>query len=96
MGIKTHSVNKVADMVYLSSPLLQLGSGGGLRMRLVALPSSTCFTFCPKSSELSVSPWLLFRGLMATNIQACVGRQGFHDYDDDDNDADSDDHDDDH
>ena len=40
-------------------------------MRFVALPSSTCFTFCPKSSELNVSPWLLFRGLMATNIQAC-------------------------
>ena len=63
-------------------------------MRLVALPSSTCFTFFPKSSELSVSLWLLFRGMMATNIQACVGRQGFTDYDD--NDADGDDHDDDH
>ena len=53
-------------------------------MRLVALPSSTCFTFCPKSSELSVSPWLLLRGLMATNIQAYEGKQGFHDDDDDD------------
>lgn len=55
-------------------------------MRLVALPSSTCFTFCPKSSELSVSPWLLLRGLMATNIQAYEGKQGFHDDDDDDDD----------
>ena len=27
-----------------------------------------------KSSELSVSPWLLFRGLMATNMQAYEGK----------------------
>ena len=60
-------------------------------MRLVALPSSTCFTFCPKSSELSVSPWLLLRRLMATNIQAYEGKQGFHDDDDDDDDNEDDD-----
>lgn len=56
----------------------------------MALPSSTCFTFCPKSSELSVSPWLLLRGLMATNIQAYDGKQGVHDDDDDDDNEDDD------
>ena len=60
-------------------------------MHLVALPSTTCITFCPKSSELSVSLWLLFRGLMATNIQACMGTQRFHDYDDEEDNNDIDD-----